>query len=118
MPFPYLFSIHRFLFVCVILYVSFLCRKNKLSYKYSGLANWGNTVGVEQREDGVAILTSGKKQGKLSGCVAKKPSGRRLARAAGCVAGSRRPDLKRDAQARASEIRRALRKKAALAKSS
>lgn len=77
-------------------------------------------MGVEPSKDGdgVAILTSGKKKpGKLAVSVAKKPSGRRVARAAGAVAGSRRPDLKRPAQARASQIRRALRKKAAMASS-
>ena len=69
-------------------------RYNKNSYKFSGLANLNNSVGVSEVDGAVAITTSSKKKaGKTNATIVKK-NARRTAYAAGAVAASLRPDLK------------------------
>jgi hypothetical protein len=72
----------------------FLYSYNKHSYKYSGLANLEKTVGVDEVDGAVAIVTSSvKKPGKMNVTRVKK-NARRANHAAGAVAASRRRDLK------------------------
>lgn len=68
-------------------------RAGKNSYKYSGLANLADTVGVTEVDGAVAISVSSKKKaGKFSTSLVKK-NARRTIYAAGAVAKSKRPDL-------------------------
>jgi hypothetical protein len=70
-------------------------RFNKNSYKYSGLANRGNTVDVSATADAVVVSKSSKKSkaGRMVGSVVKK-NARRTNFAVGAEAAGTRPDLK------------------------
>ena len=70
-------------------------RFNKNTYKYSGLANRGNTVDVSATADAVVVSKSSKKSkaGRMVGSVVKK-NARRTNFAVGAEAAGTRPDLK------------------------
>jgi Neuraminidase (sialidase) len=90
-------------------------RAGKHSYKYSGLANRGNNVGVTEEDGAVTILLASKKNGIRTQKTAVKKNGRRSAHAAGAVAGKVRPDLQKAAKAKAAAISRGIRTRKALA---
>lgn len=87
-------------------------------FAHSGLANFGKTMDVSERDGELVVSCSSKKRGgRLSSTVVKKKV-RRCNYAAGAVAASVRPDLVRAAKARASAITKSQRVRAAAAKKS
>ena len=72
----------------------YVCRTGRNSYKYSGLANLDDTVGVTEIDGAVAVSVSSKKAGKYFGTTLVKKNARRTIYAAGAIAATKRPDLK------------------------
>lgn len=92
---------------------------NKHSYKYSGIAN-AKTVDIRADGNAVAVTTKRSKAAnqpaKSTNTAATKKHARRVVSAVGKNVGSYRPDLKKQAIARASAVQKSLRVKAAATK--
>jgi hypothetical protein len=92
------------------------CRTGTHSYKFSGLANRGQNVGVTEENGAVTLSVACKKHGHKTHKTPVKKNARRSAYAAGAVTTKVRPDLAKFAKAKASAISRGIRTRKALAK--